>query len=52
MRRELHSGQLRTVSLPGLRIPRAFSWVLPAAELAGVPGAFLRFAVENSHQFS
>jgi DNA-binding transcriptional LysR family regulator len=52
MRRELHGGQLRTVSLPGLRIPRAFSWVLPAAELAGVPGAFLRFAVESRHHFS
>jgi DNA-binding transcriptional LysR family regulator len=52
MRRELLSGSLRTVSLPGLRMPRAFSWVLPAAELAGVPGAFLRFAVENRHHFS
>jgi DNA-binding transcriptional LysR family regulator len=52
MRRELLSGALRTVSLPGLRMPRAFSWVLPAAELAGVPGAFLRFAIENRHQFS
>jgi DNA-binding transcriptional LysR family regulator len=52
MRRELLSGALRTVSLPGLRMPRAFSWVLPAAELAGVPGAFLRYAVENRHQFT
>jgi DNA-binding transcriptional LysR family regulator len=52
MRRELLSGALRTISLPGLRVPRAFSWVLPAAELLGVPGAFLRFAVENRHQFS
>jgi DNA-binding transcriptional LysR family regulator len=52
MRRELASGTLRIVSLPGLRIERAFSWVLPAAELAGLPGAFVRYATENRHQFS
>jgi DNA-binding transcriptional LysR family regulator len=52
MRRELLSGSLRILSLPGLRIPRAFSWVLPAADPGGAPGAFLRFATENSHQIS
>jgi DNA-binding transcriptional LysR family regulator len=52
MQRELASGALRIVSLPGLRVERSFSWVLPAAELAGLPGAFVRYAIENSHQFS
>jgi DNA-binding transcriptional LysR family regulator len=52
MRRELLSGALRPLSLAGLRIPRAFSWVLPAADPAGVAGAFLRFAAEGRHQFS
>jgi DNA-binding transcriptional LysR family regulator len=52
MRRELASGTLQIVPLPGLRVERSFSWVLPAAELAGLPGAFVRYAIENSHQFS
>ena len=52
MQRELASGALRIVSLPGLRVERSFSWVLPAAELAGLPGAFVRYAIENSHQFT
>jgi DNA-binding transcriptional LysR family regulator len=52
MRKELASGTLRTVAIPGLRIPRAFSWVLPAGEVSGVAGDFFRFAAENSHQLS
>jgi DNA-binding transcriptional LysR family regulator len=52
MRRELSTGSLRTLSFAGLRVPRAFSWVLPAAEPAGLPGAFRRFAEAHKHQFS
>ena len=52
MRRELVSGALRTVSLPGFRMQRAFSWVLPAADLAGMAGDFVRYARANVHQFS
>jgi hypothetical protein len=26
--------------------------VLPAADLAGLPGSFVRYATENSHQLS
>ena len=51
MRRELASGALRTVSLAGFRIPRSFSWVLPASRLAGVAGDFVRYSQTVSHQF-
>lgn len=52
MRKELASGALRSLSIPGLRIPRAFSWVLPAGDVGGAAGEFFRFAAAESHQLS
>lgn len=52
MRKELASGTLRSLAIAGLRIPRAFSWVLPAGEVGGVAGEFFRFAAAESHQLS
>ena len=50
MRRELASGALHALALPGVRMERAFSWVLPADDLQGVAGTFVRFAAVNTHQ--
>lgn len=52
MLRELASGALRTVPLRGFRMQRSFSWVLPAADLAGLAGDFVRYARANVHQLS
>ncbi len=41
---ELASGQLRVLQVPGLRVQRAFSWVLPVDAPAGLAGRFLRHA--------
>jgi DNA-binding transcriptional LysR family regulator len=46
IRRELSTGALRPLAIPGLRVERAFSWVLPGGELSGLPRRFRRFAQE------
>lgn len=46
IRRELATGTLRALSIPSLKIERAFSWVLSGGELGGPGGRFKRFASE------
>lgn len=41
---ELASGRLRIVRLPGLRIQRSFSWVLPGRDLPVMASRFYTFA--------
>ncbi|MBZ4372471.1 LysR family transcriptional regulator [Corallococcus sp. AS-1-6] len=41
---ELSQGRFQVLPVPGLRIPRAFSWALPVAEPSGAAGRFLRHA--------
>ena len=43
IRQELQHGTLEVVHLPGLRIPRTFSWVHGAGALSGPAEAFHRF---------
>ncbi len=47
IRGELRRREVEVLSLPGLRIPRAFSWVRPSGGLQGAPARFHRFAMEN-----
>ena len=44
IRGELLRGDLEILNLPGLRIPRTFSWVHSAGALSGAAEAFHRFA--------
>ena len=44
IRGELQRGTLEVLKLPGLRIPRTFSWVHGAGALSGPAGAFHEFA--------
>lgn len=44
VRGELASGALRALPVADLRIPRAFSWALPAGGVAGAAGRFLAHA--------
>ncbi|WP_233262154.1 LysR family transcriptional regulator [Vitiosangium sp. GDMCC 1.1324] len=41
---ELAQGRLRVLPIPGLRVERAFSWVLPVDAPSGLAGRFLRHA--------
>ncbi|NBD09438.1 MULTISPECIES: LysR family transcriptional regulator [Corallococcus] len=41
---ELSLGRLQVLPVPGLRVPRVFSWALPVDEPSGVAGRFLRHA--------
>ncbi|WNG51607.1 LysR family transcriptional regulator [Archangium minus] len=41
---ELAQGRLRVLPVPGLRVERAFSWVLPVDAPSGIAGRFLRHA--------
>lgn len=47
IRGELRRRELEILSLPGLRIPRAFSWVRPSGGLRGMAARFHRFAMEH-----
>ena len=47
IRGELRRRELEVVDLPGLRIPRAFSWVRPSGGLHGTAARFHRFAMEH-----
>ncbi|MFO0582132.1 MAG: LysR family transcriptional regulator [Anaeromyxobacter sp.] len=39
---ELEAGRLRHVPLPDLRVVRSFAWALPAGEVGGIAGQFLK----------
>lgn len=47
IRGELRRKELEILELPGLRIPRAFSWVQPSGGLRGTAARFHRFAMEH-----
>ncbi|XXF81553.1 LysR family transcriptional regulator [Myxococcaceae bacterium GXIMD 01537] len=44
IRSELAQGRLRLLPVPGLRVERTFSWVLPVDAPSGTAGRFLRHA--------
>ena len=47
IRGELKRRELEVLDLPGLRVPRAFSWVRPSGGLSGAAARFHRFAMEH-----
>ncbi len=47
IRGELRRRELEILDLPGLRIPRAFSWVHPSGGLQGTAARFHRFGMEH-----
>lgn len=47
IRGELKRRELEILELPGLRVPRAFSWVHPSGGLSGAAARFHRFAMEH-----
>src|SRR6266481_4298410 len=44
IQKEIATGLVRQINIPGLRIQRMFSWALPSGELGGLPGEFYQFA--------
>src|SRR5258707_15862056 len=44
IQQEIAMGLVRQINIPGLRIPRMFSWALPSGELGGLPGEFYQFS--------
>lgn len=47
IQREVRHGLLEVVPLPGLRIPRLFSWAQTGGGASGLAGAFLRHALAH-----
>ena len=44
IQKEIATGLVSQINIPGLRIQRMFSWALPSGELGGLPGEFYQFA--------
>lgn len=47
IRGELKRREMEILDLPGLRVPRAFSWVHPSGGLRGAAARFHRYAMEH-----
>jgi DNA-binding transcriptional LysR family regulator len=52
IQQEIAMGLVRQIKIPGLRIPRTFSWALPSGELGGLPGQFYQFANSIRNELS
>jgi DNA-binding transcriptional LysR family regulator len=52
IQQEIATGLVRQINIPGLRIPRMFSWALSSGEVGGLPGEFYQFANSIRNELS